>query len=111
MNQVIEKGHEISLDWMVFPMVQPYKENKDLAGQFAVAQVEGIAASDVYILLAHYDGTCVLAELGAALALAQFHGKPLVYAVAKEVPPAMFHYHPAIVWKETIEEVFTDLGI
>ena len=111
MNQVIEKGHEISLDWTVFPMVKPYKENKDLAGQFAVAQVEGIAASDVYILLAHCDGTGVFAELGAALALAQLHGKLIVYGVSSDIPEAMFHYHPAIVWKETIKDVFADLGI
>ncbi len=108
---IIEKGHQVTFDWPPLPMVKPYQDNLDKAAIFATAAIAGIIETDVYILLAHFDGTGVFTELGAALALAQFHGKPLVYAVAKEVPPAMFHYHPAIVWKETIEEVFTDLGI
>lgn len=108
---IVEKGHEISLDWTTFPMAKPYKENKGLAGKFATAQIDGIAASDVYILLAHHDGTGVFSELGAALALSQLHGKLKIYGIASDIPEAMFHYHPAIIWKNSIDEVFTELGI
>ena len=103
-------GHEVTFNWPTLSMVKPYAENPDKAATFATSAIQGIIDTDVYILLAHHDGTGVFTELGAALALAQLHGKPKIYAVAAEIPPAMFHYHPAIIWNETIEEVLAELA-
>jgi hypothetical protein len=103
-------GHEVTFDWPTLPMVKPYAQNPDKAATFATSAIQGIIDTDVYILLAHHDGAGVFTELGAALALAQLHGKLRIYAIAKEIPEAMFHYHPAIVWKETIEEVLAELA-
>lgn len=108
---VREKGHEITFDWPTLPMVKPYDENPDKAAAFASAAIDGLIKADVYILLAHFDGTGVFTELGAALALAQLHGKPVIYAIATEIPPAMFHYHPSITWKRSVEDVFIDLHL
>ena len=110
MAEICEAGHEVVLDWTVLPMVKPYHDNPEQAGQYATDQIAAIAESDVYILLAHHDGTGVFAELGSALTLAQLHGKPLIYAVAREIPEAMFHYHPAINWCKSVDEVFTAVG-
>jgi len=103
-------GHEITHDWTTLPMVKPYQDNADQAGEYAVLQIRGIAEADVYIILAHEDGTGLFAELGAALALAQFHGKPSIYAVAPVIPAAIFHYHPAIRWFTSVEEVMVAIG-
>lgn len=102
-------GHQISHDWTVLPMVKPYSENQDRAGEYAKQQIQGIIDADACIFLAHHDGTGLFAELGAALAVWQLQGKLLIYAVSREIPEAMFHYHPAIVWKESVEEVLAEL--
>jgi hypothetical protein len=104
-----DHGHEITHDWTVLPMVKPYHEHTVEAGKYAELQLSGIAAADVCIFLAHYDGTGLFAELGAALMHFQKHAKPKIYAVANEIPEAMFHYHPAIHWKKDIEAVLLDL--
>lgn len=102
-------SHEITHDWTALPMIKPYRENPERAGEFAQLQIQGIADAEVYIVLAHHDGTGLFAELGAALAIAQLHRKLRIYGVSREIPEAMFHYHPAIVWKESIEEVLEEL--
>lgn len=108
---ITAKGHEITFDWPNSPMIKPYADNQGKAVDFAQAAITGIVEADVYILIAHFDGTGVFAELGAALGPAQLHGKPRIYGVASEIPQAMFHYHPAIIWNESITDVFSDLGI
>ena len=92
-------------------MVKPYAENTEKAGEFAQAAIAGIILADVYIVFAHEDGTGVFSELGAALAVAQLHGKLKVYAIAATIPPAMFHYHPLIRWVPNPETIFAELGV
>jgi len=104
------RGHEVTFNWPLLPIVKPYEKNPDMAGDFALSAIQGVIDADIYILLAHHDGTGVFTELGAALALAQLHGKPQIYAVAREIPPAMFHYHPEINWFSSVDEVFTAVG-
>ncbi len=104
-----ENGHHITHDWTVLPMIKPYSEHKDTAGRYATSQLKGISEAEVCIFLAHYDGTGLFAELGAALMQAQLQQKLKIYAVATDIPEAMFHYHPAIIWKSTIDEVLAEL--
>lgn len=99
------KGHQITFDWPTLPMVRPYEDDQEKAATFAKEGIQGVIDADICILLASNDGTGVFTELGAALALAQLHGKLKLYAVAREIPPAMFQYHPAITWVNSIEEV------
>jgi nucleoside 2-deoxyribosyltransferase len=106
-----ERGYEVTFDRPALPMVKPYEENQAKAANFAKDAIQGIIDADVYILLAHHDGTGVFTELGAALALNQLHGKPEIFAVAREIPPVMFRYHSLIHWVKDIEEVFTALGV
>ncbi len=105
-----DSGHEITHDWTVLPMIKPYSEFSSQAGEYATMQIRGISEAEAYIYLAHHDGTGLFAELGAALSVAQLHGKLRVYGVTREIPEAMFHYHPAIVWKQSIEEIITELS-
>ena len=100
----------MKFNWPPLPIVKPYEENPDKAGNFAFAAIQVVIEADIYILLAHRDWTGAFSELGAALAFAQLHGKPQIYAVAREIPPAMFHYHPAIKWVSNIKNLFSELG-
>lgn len=104
-------GHEIVLDWTSFPMIKPYADNPIKASDFAQAQINGILEAEVYILLAHEDGTGVFAELGAALAVSQLQGNLKIFAIAESIPPAMFHYHPLITWVKNLDEVFDILNL
>jgi hypothetical protein len=103
------QGHQITFDWTEAGMVKPYRDHKIEAGSFAEQGIQGILDADIYLLLAHADGNGVFGELGAALASQQLHGKLRIYGVAREIPEAIFHYHPAIVWKDTVEEVLVEL--
>lgn len=103
-----DAGHEV-FRWTHLPGVKPYQEHVATAAQFASDRIAEITQSKVYILLAHHDGNGVFAELGVALAVAQLHGKLKIYGVSHGIPDAMFHYHPAISWKESIEEVLADM--
>ncbi len=101
-------GHQV-FRWTHLPGVKPYQENAEAAAEFARDRISEISQSDVYFLLAHHDGNGVFAELGAALAVWQLHGKLKIYGVSRDIPDAMFHYHPAILWRETIESVLEEL--
>lgn len=111
---VIEKGgHKVTLRWTDLPMIKPYAENPEKAAQYATQQVQGVLDSDVYVLFAHEDGTGVFTEFGAALARAQETGALRIFAIGDEYVKgkAMFHFHPAVQWVSSLEEVFESLGI
>lgn len=104
-------GYEVAFRWTDLPMIKPYNKNIAKAGEYATNQIGGIIACDVFILFAHHDGTGVFTEFGAALALAQLHGKPTIFAIGDEETKAtaMFHYHPLIQWRESVEAVLSDV--
>lgn len=106
-------GHEVTLKWTDFPMIKPYRDNQEKAAEFVTQQLAAIKDADIYILFAHEDGTGVFTEFGAALQLRQQTGAPKVYAIgdADVKAAAMFHYHPAIIWKDSVDEVLDDLAM
>lgn len=107
-----EEGHEVVFEWTSLPMVKPYSENGDKAAEFAEAAITGLIAADIYIIFVHKDGNGVFTEFGAALASQVATGKPKIFAIGeKNFDWGMFYAHPAIVWKNSLEEVFEDLGI
>ncbi len=111
MKEIREQGHKVILDWTVLLMIKPYEENTTTAGEYAVSQIQGIIDADVYIVLAYVDGMGVFVELGAALAIAQLHGKLKIFALAETIPPAMFHYHPLITWVKSLDEVLEQVVV
>lgn len=91
-------------------MAKPYGEHPDLARDYSKSSIQGIIDADVYILFAHTDGNGVFTEFGAALAMLQARGKPTIYVIGDESlrSSAMFHYHPSIQWRSSIEDVFSE---
>ena len=101
-----ELGHEITFEWTALPMVKPYNEHPTEAAGFAEQGITGVVKADVYIMFAYEDGNGVFTEFGAALASNTSVGTPRIYVIGKEKQySAMFYYHPAIEWFDSIEDV------
>ena len=107
---ILARGHSITFHWTSLPQTKPYAENTEAAEHFAEQAVRGVTEADIYILLSHADGNGVFAELGAALATWESGRKIKIYAVEPQNKGvAMFHYHPAITWVNSLEEVWKDI--
>lgn len=91
-------------------MAKPYAQNQEKAAGYAVDSIKGVVNADIYVLFVHKDGNGVFTEFGAALAGHTMKGSPHIYAIGEEnKDAAMFHYHPAIVWKKNLEEVLNEV--
>jgi len=106
---LVKRGHQVTFDWTKYPSIKPFAENIDKAKMLSGKGILGVIEADVYVLLAHHDGPGVFTELGAALASFVLRGTSIIYAVAKEIPEALFHYHPAVVWKPDVDALLADI--
>jgi len=108
--RIKKAGHEVTFEWTTLPMCKPYAENQEKATEFALSGIQGVVDADVYIIFADKDGNGVFTEFGAALASNAIQGTPHIYAIGDEHKnAAMFHYHPAIQWKNTLDEVLEEI--
>ncbi|MCA9360955.1 hypothetical protein KC845_00195 [Candidatus Kaiserbacteria bacterium] len=117
-NRVIEafdkieaSGNEVTLRWTDFPMIKPYSENSEKAGEYSIQQLKGIAEADVFILFAHEDGTGVFTEFGAALIMEMLNKKLKIFAIGNDdvKGKAMFHFHPIIQWRSSVDEIISEV--
>lgn len=91
-------------------MAKPYNENQERAAHYATLGIQGAVGADIYIIFADKDGNGVFTELGAALAAHAIKGSPRLYAIGEEnKDAAMFHYHPAIAWRKSLDEVLREV--
>ncbi len=103
-------GHEISYDWTAHRMIKPYEEHQAEAAGYAENEFEGIAGSDVVILITDERGTTSLLEVGAAAMLHKVTGKPVVYAVGGYNARSPWYFTGHVRRMDTIEEVYADLA-
>src|SRR5579871_3515433 len=109
-RRIKESGHEATFEWTTLPMAKPYNENQERAADYAVRGIQGAVDADVYIIFADKDGNGVFTELGAALGANAMKGSPRLYAIGDENKDAeMFHYHPAITWRDTLDDVLGEV--
>lgn len=109
-QRIKELGHEATFEWTTLPMAKPYNDNQERATEYAVLGIKGAVDADVYIIFADKDGNGVFTELGAALASNVLKGTPHVYAIGEDNKnSAMFHYHPAINWRNSLDEVLEEV--
>jgi diphthamide synthase subunit DPH2 len=106
-NQVVgilkESGHEASYEWAQLENFYPYKENKEISEKVASDALEGVIRADVFVLISDEAGTDMFVELGAALATSE---NKRIYIVGEYNNRSLMHFHPAVVQKKTIQEVF-----
>ncbi len=108
--EIKERGHEITFEWSdpTLRSAKPFHENRELAAEYASQAIQGVVDADVYIMISTKDGNGVFGELGAALGMNAKTGSPHLYAIgAKE--ETMFHFHPAIQWREDVKKVIDEL--
>lgn len=103
-----EKGHEVSFDWTQHKRLIPYKDNLDLAKEYAIDDAKGVLNCDIFILLTDEAGTGMYVEFGIALGLAIKIGKPKIFVVGT-YDNCSFYYHPSVCWKNTIEDVLEEI--
>lgn len=115
MRQVNEAGHEITHDWTSSDVLLDTREAKladlDESGIRAEKDIQGVVDSDVYVLSSDNEkvGKGMYVELGAALALHQLNGKPLVYIVGEMNHMSVFYLHPAVKHRDSIQEVINEI--
>lgn len=109
-RKIKELGQEITFEWTTLPMAKPYNENQERAAEYATLGIKGAVEADVYIIFADKDGNGVFTEFGAALAGNVMKGTPLVYAIGTEnKDAAMFYYHPAIEWRDNLDDLLEEV--
>lgn len=108
--EIKARGHEVVFEWTDLPMIKPYAENQTRAADYSEQGIQGVVDADVYILFADREGNGVFTELGAALASHTIKGSPRIFAINEaNQDGCMFHYHPAISWKKSLEELFAEI--
>jgi hypothetical protein len=105
-----EKGHEITADWTLHKTIKPYDKNAAIAKSYAIEDMNGVINADVFILLtSEHTGAGSAGELGAAILSQVKTGKPKIYVVGMRMDNNFFYFHPAVIRKNTIEEVLQAL--
>jgi len=106
-----DKGHEIIADWTEHKPIKPYDENQNLSRDYSIEDIDAAMSCDVFIFISSDAGTGMYVELGAAIANNIKSGSPKIYAIGEHIARSMFYFHPSVIRKNTLEEVFEDLGI
>lgn len=102
-------GHRVTHDWTrTDNLRKPYKLEAVEAGRRAHKDIRGVLDADIYILMSDNSecGKGMYVELGTALAVAEMNVKKLqVYVVGPMNHESVFYHHPAVVHKESIDEI------
>lgn len=106
-RRFVELGHTISADWTGHKTIAHEAKKEELSKEYAVEDVDGVSATDLFILLiGERKSTGAHIELGIALGAKV----PNVYVVGETNDPSLFYYHPKVKRVKTIEEVFAKFG-
>ncbi len=105
------QGHTITADWTPHKNIKPYSQNPDTAKEYAIEDIEGVRNSDIFILiLGDQAGTGTSSELGAAILSNLSFQKPKIFVVGKYIDQNFCFYHPSVIRKDTIEDVFKEIN-
>jgi hypothetical protein len=116
MAEVRRAGHQVTHDWTRTDAFLGGRDakltNSAESGKRAENDIQGVLDSDVYVLASNNEqvGKGMYVELGAALALHQAQGKPLVYIIGKMNHLSVFYLHPAVRHAETLADVLSSAG-
>jgi hypothetical protein len=115
MRKIVVSGHKVTHDWTKTDAFLGSTTDKlnDVAesGLRASNDIQGVLDADVYVLVSSNAtvGKGMYVELGAALAAQQLGGKTKVYIIGPMNHLSVFYLHPAVLHKDTIEDVFDSL--
>jgi len=98
-------GHSIAYDWTKHKFIKPYLKNQQIASKYAQNELNGISNCDVFIYLADEHGHTLPMEFGAALALLNNKGKPIIYAMGKFNDLSPWYFNPLVKRVDSIDEI------
>ncbi len=102
-------GHTMTFDWMNGEDVKPYDADPTKTAHTAERAFNGAIEADFFVLLPHPEGTGMYVEYGAAVATYLKTGSPKIFILGDQKDCAMFNYHPAAIWVDSIEEILDSL--
>lgn len=106
-----EAGHTITHEWVHNKASYPFSKQPTFTAQCAEEDIQGVLAADIFILLSNAEFSMgSSAELGAAIASFIKFKKPYIYVVGPHFDTNFCFYHPAVVQKDSIEEVLHDVN-
>jgi hypothetical protein len=106
-----ECGHTITSDWTMCQLKQPFSEHSEGARECAMHAITGVRDCEAFIFLTNPQiGAGSSAELGAALLSHISTGLPRIYVVGEYRDNNICFYHPAVSFKDTVEDVAAELG-
>ena len=108
-NELEKLGHNMTFNWMSYPSLKPYDQNLVEASKIAKLDLEGVIDADFLILLPDSNGTGLYVEFGVAIAQCLMTKSPKIYLLSDSRKMLLFNYHPAVIWKKTLEEIISDL--
>lgn len=104
-------GHTITHEWVHNEASYPFHANPTFTAQCASEDIDGVLAADVFVLLSNTEPSMgASAELGAAIASYLTFKKPRIYVVGPHFDMNFCFFHPAVVRKESVEEVLNDVA-
>lgn len=103
-------GHTITHEWIHHKSSYPFNADPAYTAQCARNDIAGVLAADVFILLTHIEPSLgASAELGAAVGSYLAFKKPVIYVVGPHFDANFCFWHPAVIQKETVDEVLAEL--
>lgn len=106
-----QAGHLIAQDWTKNSHLEPFSEHRDYTAHCAKKDMDGVLDADVFILLTSAElSPGASSELGAAIGVHLIFKKPDIYVVGPHFNNYFFSYHPAVMQKNSIQEVLACLA-
>ena len=108
--QLKAAGHTITHEWIHNETSYPFQNNPQFTSDCASADINGVLAADVFVLLSHSEPSIgASAELGAAIASQLIFKKPHIYVVGPHFNMNFCFFHPVVSRTESVEEILNSM--
>lgn len=106
-----EVGATVTHDWTRTDDLSDYRANAEESARRAAADIDGVLAADIYILMSDNlkCGKGMYVELGAALAISEQIGGLRIYVVGPMNHESIFYHHPNVSHRDTLDEVIHEV--
>lgn len=106
-----QQGHTITHEWIHNKESYPFDKDPVYTAQCASDDFNGVLTADIFILLSNAEPSLgASGELGAAIASFTTFKKPYIYVIGPHFNVNFCFYHPAVIKKDSFEEVLQDMA-
>ncbi len=102
-----QKGHSISFDWTVHPVLKPYHEHLDETPLFAQKALNGAHECDIFLLFPdEMGGVGQFVELGAAIFSKRVRS---IFIIGSHNRRSLMFFHPRVQRVNSLEEALQSI--